>query len=145
MEIVDHAISPNAPDLKAALEAADLPADDLGEAGRTFFRYDVDGKPVGYGGYERYGDAALLRSIVVLPELRGQGLGKAIAENVASRAFNDGARHAYLLTTSAASFFESLGYALIERSSAPQEILNTKQAATLCPSTAAMLSRQLNG
>lgn len=64
-------ISGNAPELRAALEAAGLPVDDLQEPGRVFFGFTVAGRPVAYGGLEVVGDAALVRSIAVLPEARG--------------------------------------------------------------------------
>ena len=132
----------DAPDLRAALEAAALPTTDLTDNGRTFFRFEDQGRPVGYGGYELYGEHALLRSVVVLPEVRGKGFGKAVTEGVLARAARAGARQAYLLTTNAEPFFEHAGFAPIARDEAPSDILATKQATTIC-STAALLTRPI--
>jgi N-acetylglutamate synthase-like GNAT family acetyltransferase len=137
-----RAIPAESPALAAALEAAQLPTEDLAEAGRTFFAFEQDGRPVGYAGFEFYGADALLRSVVVLPEMRGRGLGRAMTEEVLARAYELGARRAYLLTATAEAFFEHEGFTRIERDAAPPAILATRQAATIC-STAALLARPL--
>lgn len=45
-------------DLRAALQAAELPIDDLEQTGRVFFRFADQGRIVGFGGMEPYGDCA---------------------------------------------------------------------------------------
>lgn len=97
-------------DLRAALEEALLPVDDLTDDGRVFYSFEDDGRTVAFGGFELYGPDALLRSLVVLPQARGKGLGRAATEALLGKAFNEGARHAWLLTTSAAPFFEAAGF-----------------------------------
>ena len=128
--------------LQEALVAADLPIDDIAEGGRRFFRFDRDGQTVGYGGFEPHGQYALLRSMVVLPEARGRGIGRDVAEAVIALAYAAGCSEGYLLTTSAAGFFEHLGFKPVDRTDAPEEILATEQAKSIC-STAALLARQL--
>lgn len=133
------------PDFRAALAAEGLPVDDLGEGGRTFFRI-VDGpETVGFGGFELYGANMLLRSLVIHPDRRRHGDGQAATSMLLGKAYAAGARQAYLLTTSAASFFERLGFARIDRTDAPAAILQTRQAAGLCPSSAALMGRELAG
>lgn len=126
---------------RAALAEAELPADDLDLAGRRFFRFVSDGRTVGYGGYEPHGAHALIRSVVVLPEARGAGHGRAIADRLAAEAARAGAREAYLLTTSAEAFFSHLGFATIPRIEAPAEILETPQAASMCTTAPLMRLR----
>jgi N-acetylglutamate synthase-like GNAT family acetyltransferase len=137
-----HPIDSAAPELATALESAGLPTDDLTEGGRSFFALEESGRPVGFGGFELYGDDVLLRSVVVLPELRGRGYGRAVTEAVLAQARSAGARQAYLLTTTAESFFEHEGFARIERTAAPASILGTTQATTIC-ATAALFTRPL--
>lgn len=137
-----RAISAETPELLAALEAAQLPTEDLRDSGHTFFAFEDGGRPVGFGGFELYGRDVLLRSVVVLHDLRGQGYGRAVTDAVLTRARDAGARRAYLLTTTAEAFFEHEGFIRIERSEAPAAILGTKQATTIC-STAALLTRSL--
>ena len=137
------AIAPDTPELLEALTGAYLPIDDLMEGGRTFYRFSRDGETVGFGGLELHGDAALLRSIVVLPDNRGLGFGHVITSGLLDAAHRNGARSAYLLTESAAPFFQSLGFRSIARSEAPAAILATRQAASLCPASAALMMRSL--
>lgn len=128
----------------AALQAEGLPTDDLTEPGRRFFALrTLSGEIVGYAGYELYGADAFLRSLVVLPGWRGKGVGKAIVARIARRAFDEGARTAWLMTTSAADFFEGIGFKRVERADAPEAILNTRQAKELCPASAAVLKRTI--
>ena len=73
MTIAMETVSVSDDGLRAALADAALPADDLENAGCRFFRFTADERAVGYGGIENYGKAALLRSVVVLPDCRGKG------------------------------------------------------------------------
>ncbi|WP_432284260.1 arsenic resistance N-acetyltransferase ArsN2 [Aminobacter sp. BA135] len=136
-------IEPGDAEFVAALAAEHLPADDLAEDGRLFFRLQDNGMTVGFGGLEVVGDHALLRSIVVLPPARGQGAGKHITEQLLRKAEDLGISEVYLLTTSAAPFFEAAGFERVGRDTAPSKILATRQASSLCPSSAALLMRRL--
>jgi amino-acid N-acetyltransferase len=55
----------------------------------------------------------------------------------------NGARSLYLLTTSAESFFESLGFAPANRIETPFAIRGTKKFAGLCPSTARLMVKRV--
>ncbi len=128
--------------LKEALIAAELPTDDILEGGRRFFSFTNAGSVIGYGGFEPHGAYALIRSLVVAPEARGHGYGRAIAEVLLERARSAGCREAFLLTTTAAEFFRHLGFEVTARDHAPIAILETPQAKTIC-STAALLHRTI--
>jgi hypothetical protein len=66
------AIDGSDPGLRTALAEADLPVEDLEDGGRSFFRaVGADGRTVGYTGIEHGDSAAPLRSVVVLPEVKG--------------------------------------------------------------------------
>jgi arsenate reductase len=132
------------PDFTNALIAEGLPVDDLSESGRTFSAFStLDGVTVGYGGLELIGEDVLLRSVVVLPAFRGKNLGRNIVPLLLYRAYREGARHAWLLTNTAAPFFEALGFKVTDRRSAPADVLATRQAAILCPASASLLSRKI--
>lgn len=140
----DIEISPDDRDFRSALADAGLPIDDLAESNRTFFAYHtLDGERVGYGGIELHGDDVLVRSIIVTPDARNAGLGTNIVPILLLRAFEAGARQAFLLTTSAAPFFAKLGFKEVDRANAPPTILSTRQAAGLCPASAHLMSRKL--
>ncbi len=130
--------------MTAALAAADLPIDDLREPGRDFFAFRNDtGTVVGYAGIEVYGTDALLRSVVTLPDARHRGYGLAIGERMAAIAKRRGVRALYALTTTAAPFFERLGFRTVEKTEAPPAIAGTTEFRALCPSTAVFLRREI--
>jgi len=125
----------------AALNAASLPADDVAELGRSFFRFVVNDVPAGFGGFELYRREALLRSIVVLAEQRGKGVGRLIVERLVMRVREAGATRAWLITDSASRYFAKLGFHAVDRATAPPAILATRQAADICATTAPLMVR----
>jgi GNAT superfamily N-acetyltransferase len=97
--LADMRIPGNDASLHAALHSADLPMADLDEPGQSFLAYRTpDGAAVGFGGYECLGIHALIRSVVVIPEVRGNGIGRNLVAFLLRRAFDDGVRQAWLLT-----------------------------------------------
>lgn len=136
-------IDPRSGALAAALAQARLPSDDLRDGGGRFVQLSTAGRVVGFGGFELYGSDALVRSIVVLPQARRRGHGKALVGAVLDRARAAGARRAFLLTTDASDFFRRLGFSLIDRAAAPPQIVGSRQATTVCTS-AALLSLDLD-
>lgn len=130
--------------LAAALTKARLPADDLREPGRRFWRFETaDGLPVGFGGLQGLGSDVLLRSVVTLPQLRSRGYGKAIVAALEVEARLLGCRHLWLLATQSADFFRRLGYEPRPRTDAPESIRSTAQFAALCPQSATVLMKPL--
>src|SRR5215471_739556 len=92
--------------LVAALHGAQLPADDLEEPGRWFWRFETpDELPAGFGGIEVHGENGLLRSIVTLPPLRGRGIGSAMIQGLEFEARLLGCSIVWALTTSAVHLF----------------------------------------
>ena len=128
--------------MRAALAEADLPIADLALPGRQFFAYStLSGVTVGYAGMELYGRHVLLRSLVTSPSMRGKGVGGGMLGLLLRRAFDQGAREAWLLTTTAAPWFERHGFRTSERSDAPAAILDTQEARLLCAASAVLLWR----
>jgi N-acetylglutamate synthase-like GNAT family acetyltransferase len=126
------------PGLNDALVASDLPIEDLDYVGRSFFRATTqDGDVVGYSGIEDCDGDVLLRSVVVLPEHRGQNLGAMmVRETVACM---DGKSGVFLATTSAASFFVKLGFEAVDRGNVPANVLATQQLSSICPASATVM------
>ncbi|MCA8223371.1 arsenic resistance N-acetyltransferase ArsN2 [Burkholderia multivorans] len=130
--------------LRQALLDAALPTDDLEEPGRSFFAYEtLAGSLLGYGGFERYGNQVLVRSLVVLAEHRRHGIGRNMLAVLLRDAFDAGGRTAWLLTTTSAAFFEATGFKAKPREVAPAEVLATRQAIALCPASAVLMSRAI--
>ncbi len=129
--------------MSEALRLADLPTDDLDDAGVQAFAFRDGEATIGYAGLELYRSDALLRSVVVDPARRRGGWGRAIVAATLAEARKLGATRAFLLTTNARAYFERLGFASIARAAAPEAILSTRQAAGLCPSSAALMVKAL--
>lgn len=129
--------------VEALLAANDLPSEDVGSGPATFFLASADGEFVGVGGLEQYGDAGLLRSVVVADDARGEGHGTALCAALESRAREAGVAELYLLTTTAAGFFRQCGYEAVDRSAAPEVIQETAEFRELCPDTATCMTRDL--
>jgi amino-acid N-acetyltransferase len=91
---------------------------------------------VGCAGLETYGELGLLRSVAVDASARGTGVGTRLVEAVVSAARERGLRDLFLLTTTAAPFFERRGFASVRRSSVPAEIAASWEFRVGCPQTA---------
>jgi len=85
----------------------------------------------------------MIRSVVVDPAFQGRGLGKKIYKHLEEIARERGLADLYLLTETAESFFQPLGYALIQRDSAPVELQAVPQFASLCPADALVMHKRL--
>jgi len=128
----------------AMLEAAGLPVADLSEERlRDFFYLPHEESVMGLVGLELYAEEALLRSLVVAPNERGQGLGIALVRHAETYAASRGVRSIYLLTLSAEPFFLRLGYTRLDRSAAPASICRTSEFASLCPASSSFMGKAL--
>lgn len=128
----------------ALLEAEGLPASDLTESHlEHFFFTGSDGAPSALVGLEIYGEAALLRSLVVSADARTQGLGSALVQHAEGYAAARQVRSIYLLTTTAEAYFEHRGYRRVDRAQAPASIQSTREFASLCPSSSAFMIKRL--
>jgi amino-acid N-acetyltransferase len=109
----------------------------------SFYLACADGECVGVGGIERHGRAALVRSVVVKADRRGEGYGRALVAALEDEARSRGATTAVLLTTTAADFFAECGYEEIPRAEAPAQLHETSEFRTLCPAAASCMHKPL--
>jgi amino-acid N-acetyltransferase len=130
--------------IQKLLRSCDLPHEDLTPAHLEHFLVAREEETLrGVVGLEPRGDAALLRSLAVVPDARGEGLGTRLVEAVEARARRRDARTVYLLTTTAADYFAAHGYERIERSALPAAIQETEEARCLCPESAITMRKAL--
>ncbi|WP_415756279.1 arsenic resistance N-acetyltransferase ArsN2 [Pseudomonas sp. LT1P18] len=127
--------------LRDALRQAALPCDDVSEPGRQFYRFEVAGEWVAFGGLEGSAPDMLLRSMVVCDERRGKGLGKQVLLALEQCAASQGVLRLHLLTQGAAGFFAANGYERFDRHEAPGAIKQTAQFEHLCPASASYLRK----
>jgi amino-acid N-acetyltransferase len=98
------------PEIERLLAAEWLPPMAIAEFLESFWVLEQEGRVVGAAGIEIYDEAAVLRSVVVSPELRGTGEGDRLVQTGLDYAREHGARRVYLFTMHAAPFFARYGF-----------------------------------
>ena len=129
--------------IRKLLMDAKLPAEDFARHLQHFLVAKQNDTLIGVIGLEIYEEFGLLRSLVVAPHYRGQGLGKKLCEKVFSYAHELGIKNLYLLTTTAEKFFPKLGFDPIARDSVPVSIQATEEFSSICPATAVCMAKKL--
>ncbi len=125
---VTPARHPDLPQVKALLDRVGLPYADLDtHLEELLVLRDGQALP-GCVAMELWEEAGLLRSLAIVPERRGEGLGWMLADAALSRARQRGARAVYLTTEHATDFFaEKFGFATCERAALPKSMLSSSQ------------------
>ncbi len=134
--VIVPATSADVAAIKALLVKNDLPVAGVDEHWRTFIVARDGGRVVGCGGSETYQVAALIRSVAVLPEYRGQGLGRKIVRHLLDRLSARGLREFYLLTTTAEEYFKKRGFKTIDRDEVHPQLLQSREFQDACPASA---------
>ncbi len=129
------------PAISELLINATLPTAGVAKHLESFVVLESGGAIVGVGGLEVHKSVALIRSLAVAPAQQGCGLATAICDHLEAEGASRGLEHLYLLTETAASFFEKRGYAAISRDSAPPEIASTEEFSEICPESAVFMRR----
>jgi len=126
------------------LRGARLPVEDLGEERMAdFFIASRGDSPAGAIGVEMFSHVGLLRSLVVDPESRAEGIGRLLVAALEAHARCHGLTELWLLTIDADRYFRALGYTAKERSEAPSAIRETAEFSRLCPGTAVLMWKAL--
>ena len=140
---IGPAVPTDVPAILDLIDRSKLPSAGLEEhVGSTLVARDGD-RIVGTAALELYGGSALLRSVAVAGELRGQGLGQALTAAALDLARRRGARTVYLLTETAAQFFPKLGFRPISRGDVDPAVLRSTEFTTACPASARVMARTL--
>lgn len=135
--------------VRQLLDEAGLPVADFGPEQLVDFlvaeRPGADrSETLGIIGLQRFNQTALLRSLVVNQSDRKSGLGRRLVSAVEANACCAGVKDLWLLTIDAERYFESLGYKMMSRESAPESIRNTQEFSGLCPDGAYLMRKVLD-
>jgi len=125
------------------LISAGLPAEDVAPHLANFILAKENNDVIGCAGLEIYGKIALLRSVAVTAPARSHGIAAQLCRMLLQQAYDLGIEEVYLLTTTAANYFEKQGFSRIERETAPVVFQSNKQFTSLCPSTAVLMWKKL--
>lgn len=141
--VVRRARAEDRPRVEELLASEQLPLAGLADHfGNTLVAVTAQGI-AGAIGLERYGDYALLRSAVVAADARGRGVGSLLTARLLQEAGARGVKHIYLLTTTAAGYFERLGFRRIPRAELPAELAASEELSGACPDSAISMTRDL--
>jgi amino-acid N-acetyltransferase len=125
------------------LQAENLPVVDI-DAELPHFFVAVEEKDIVAGiGLEHYGEAALLRSMVTAPGWRNRGLAATLIDQLIQYAASKSVQKVFAVATTAEKYLQAKGFTRIDRSLVHPMVLQSAEFNGLCPSTAAVLYREL--
>jgi amino-acid N-acetyltransferase len=133
------------PAMEALLESARLPLDGARDHLASFVIAERGGAIVGCAGVERYGDAALLRSVAVAESERSRGVGAALVERCLADARAKGLSTVLLLTTTAEQFFPRFGFEVVDRAGVPDAVRESAEFRGACPASATVMRLAIGG
>jgi amino-acid N-acetyltransferase len=145
---IEAASPDDLPRVQALLGACGLPSADLEAADLAgFLVCRGEGRVVGSVGIQPVGEGGagigLLRSLAVVPELRGRRIGHELWARSRAEARRRGVRSLFLLTTTAEGLFARWGFARVDRDVVPAAVRDSAEFATLCPSSAVVMALDL--
>ncbi|QNF32918.1 GNAT family N-acetyltransferase [Adhaeribacter swui] len=143
IETIQLAKTVDRPAIIQLLNSLQLPTVDLPLVLDSFVVAKQQETLLGSCGLELYGTLALLRSLAVALHHQDQGLGAALLQATLDLAKTRGIKGVYLITNTAANFFEKRGFAPVERSRVPLAIQQTAQFGSVCPSSATVMCRSI--
>ena len=129
------------PAVAALLAKAGLPLAGLEQA--TLFVLEQGGALLGVVGYERYGPYALLRSLAVAEEVRGQGHGRMLIRFVQDETRRVGCTTVYGLTTTIPEWLLELGFDELAREALPAALHASAELRGACPASARVFGLEL--
>jgi amino-acid N-acetyltransferase len=142
--VIRSARASDLPRAEALLRDAHLPLDGFREHLADAMVAERDSEIVGCVALEVYGEAALLRSLVVSPAERGRDLGCRLTSEALRLAKDRGSRDVYLLTETADRFFPRFGFTPLDRSQAPAALLASVEFQSACPKSAIFMHTRLS-
>ena len=137
------AISAELAGARALLTANALPLDGFPDHPDSVWVAIEGERVVGVVALELFVDGALLRSLAVENDTRGQRLGRQLVTAALADVRRRNLGAVYLLTTTAESFFTSLGFRVIARDEVPDSVLGWIEFRSACPTTATAMVLRL--
>jgi len=120
-----------------------LPIADLNPLLENFFIAVEDNKITGVIGMDRYGKDGLLRSAIVQKEYRNKGIAAALVARLFDEAAKQGVSTLYLITDTAAAYFEKKGFNKITKAEVAPAVLESKEFNGLCPASSIIMVQKL--
>jgi amino-acid N-acetyltransferase len=126
------------PKIIALMNSAGLTTEGLEDAELYVIR--ENGRIVASVGLESWGaEQGLLRSLVVLKELRGKGLGSLLVSYLLETGRKRNLKEVFLLSTDVAKYYVRFGFEIVERKNVSGEVLNSAEFRGACLHTATVM------
>ena len=122
-----------------------LPVDGVAGVIASTIIAHANGRPIGCAALEVYPSGVLLRSVAVDEAWRGRGIGRQLTEAALTLARSKGATAAFLLTTTAETFFQQFGFTPLSRADVPDDVKQSVEFRYACPSSAVAMRAYLGG
>jgi amino-acid N-acetyltransferase len=106
-----------------------------------FLVLEDDGRIVASAGLERYGPAALLRSVAVVPGHRNRGMARLLISRILDQAAAAQVRDVYLFTTTAPGYFRRFGFVPIGRGDVAGPVRASEEYGECCSGAETMILR----
>lgn len=132
------------PAIAGLLTASGLPLAGAEEHVAGFLLAVVGGELVGASALERYGEAALLRSVAVGGPRRSGGLGQELVRRLLDDGRAHGVRTVALLTTTAERFFPRFGFRRADRMAVPAALQASAEFQGACPDSSVCMLLDLS-
>ena len=133
------------PEVKRFLTENGLPDLGVEECVENFVvAEDQTGSWIGIAGLETHGNNGLLRSVAVRKASRGKGVGRALVNAVLADARAKGLRNIYLLTDDATSYFERLGFEIVNRKDVDSAVKTSVEFTEACPDSAIVMRKTIS-
>jgi amino-acid N-acetyltransferase len=129
-------------EIKAFLRRNGLPDLGVDRWVENFFIIEhQNGSSVGVAGLEVYRESGLLRSVAVDRDLRKEGHGRRLVSVVVEAARSKGLRRLYLLTDDASTYFERLGFQVVDRKDVDEAVKTSLEFTEACPESAIVMRK----
>jgi L-amino acid N-acyltransferase YncA len=141
---ISESLRENRAGISALLSTEQLPLAGLDtDQSQHFVAIDKDQQLVGVIGLERFGTIGLLRSLCVEKSRRRQGIGQSLSTYLENHARSLGLQSIFLLTETAAPYFQKQGFQPLSRALVPAPILASAELQGTCPSSALVMKKNL--
>lgn len=137
------AASPYKESVLNLLSASKLPIEDLPDNLENFYVLVDDEQVKGVVGLQLFGNYGLLRSLAIDPSAAGRGIAASLLAKIERTATEKGLEGIYLLTETAAEYFDRHGYEHIARMDVPEEIKASSQFSNTCPESAIAMKKSI--
>jgi amino-acid N-acetyltransferase len=140
---IEQATSQDLAEIEALLAANRLPIAGVKDWMESALVARAGSRTIGCAALEVYASGVLLRSVAVESAWRGRGVGGQLTDAGLALARSRGAEAAYLLTTTAGDFFPRFGFERVERADVPDEVKQSIEFTSACPSSALVMRADL--